>query len=212
MYIPKINEEQDQERIEDFIRKNSFAVLISAENNIPTATHIPIELDFTGENSKILRGHVARANPHWQLWAQNPQVLVIFSGAHSYISSSWYEKESVSTWNYIAVHVYGKIRIVDDEKLFESLQKLTDKYEVHQEKPLYFEQLNDTNIRKMMRAIVGFEIEIDRIEAKAKMSQNRSDKDYKNIVQQLHKTDDFQAHKIAEEMEKRRPLHDENDV
>ena len=209
MYIPKINEEHDQERILDFIHKNSFAILISAENNVPTATHLPFELDFEGENEKILRGHIARANPHWQLWEQNPQVLVIFSGAHSYVSSSWYEKETVSTWNYLAVHVYGTIRIVDDETLFKSLQKLTNKYESNQEKPLYFEKLEENDIRKMMRAIVGFEIIVEHIEAKAKLSQNRNDKDYKNIVEKLNKTDDFQAHEIAQEMEKRRPLHDD---
>jgi transcriptional regulator len=209
MYIPKINEEQDQERIDDFIRKNSFAVLISAENNMPTATHIPIELEFTGENRKILRGHVARANPHWQLWAQNPQALVIFSGAHSYISSSWYEKENVSTWNYMAVHVYGNIHIVDDEKLYESLKKLTNKYESNQEKPLYFEDLKENEIRTQMRGIVGFEIEIDRIEAKAKLSQNKNDKDYKNIITQLNKTDDFHAHNVAKEMSQLKCLRDE---
>jgi transcriptional regulator len=206
MYIPKINEEHDQERIMDFIRKNSFAVLVNSNNNVPTATHIPIELAFDEKNALILRGHVAKANPHWQLWQQPSQALVIFSGAHSYISSSWYEKSNVSTWNYLAVHVSGEIRIVDDETLYESLKALTNKYEKHQEKPLYFEQLGEDEIRKQMRGIVGFEIKVAHIEAKAKLSQNRNDKDYKHIVEKLNKTDDFQAHEIADEMEKRRPL------
>ena len=206
MYIPKINEEYDQERIFDFIRKNSFGILVSSNNNQPTATHIPMELDFESENAPILRGHVAKANPHWQLWGAHPQALVIFSGVHFYISSSWYEKENVSTWNYMAVHVYGVIKIVEEEKLFESLRHLTNKYESPQENPLYFEQLQEESVRKQMRAIVGFEINIERIEAKAKLSQNRNDKDYQNIVNQLHKSEDFQAHEVAEEMIKRRPL------
>ncbi len=206
MYIPKINEEQDQERIVDFIHKNSFGILVSAQNDMPVATHIPMALEMGENDTPILRGHVARANPHWQLWQQPSPALVIFSGAHSYISSSWYEKESVSTWNYLAVHVYGTIRIVDDETLYESLKKLTNNYEKHQEKPLYFEQLGENEIRKMMKAIVGFEITIDRIAAKAKLSQNRNDSDYKNIVTQLNKTDDFQAHEIAHEMVQRRVL------
>ena len=193
-------------RIFDFIRKNSFAVLVSSNNNVPTATHIPIELAFDAQNNPILRGHVARANPHWQLWQQPSPALVIFTGAHSYISSSWYEKQNVSTWNYLAVHVSGEIRIVDDETLYESLKDLTNKYEKHQDTPLYFEQLGETEIRKQMRGIVGFEITVTNIEAKAKLSQNRNDKDYKHIVEKLNKTDDFQAHEIADEMEKRRPL------
>lgn len=206
MYIPKINEEHDQERIFGFIRKNSFGIVVSSDNNIPTATHIPMELDFERESTPILRGHVARVNPHWQLWAENSQVLVIFSGAHSYISSSWYEKENVSTWNYMAVHIYGTIKIVEGEKLFDSLKKLTNKYESFQEKPLYFEQLNEESLRKQMRAIVGFEINIERVEAKAKLSQNRNDNDYKNIINQLHKSTDSQAHEVADEMIKRRHL------
>jgi transcriptional regulator len=206
MYIPKINEENDQERILDFIRKNSFAVLVSSNNNIPTATHIPIELAFNENNAPILRGHVAKVNPHWQLWQQPSQALVIFSGAHSYISSSWYEKTNVSTWNYLAVHVSGEIRIVDDETLYQSLKALTNKYEKHQEKPLYFDDLGENEIRKQMRGIVGFEITVSNIEAKAKLSQNRNDKDYKHIVEKLNETDDFQAHEVANEMEKRRPL------
>ena len=157
-----------------------------------------------GANPRHDRG--LQTNPHWQLWEKQPHALVIFSGAHAYISSSWYEKETVSTWNYLAVHVYGTIRIVEDEKLFESLKTLTNKYEAHQEKPLYFEQFEESGIRKMMRGIIGFEIEIDRIEAKAKLSQNRNDKDYQNIVQQLHKTADTEAHEIADEMSKRRNL------
>ena len=208
MYVPKINQEHDQERIFDFIHKNSFAALVSSNNNVPTATHIPIELAFDANNAPILRGHVAKANPHWQLWKQPSQALVIFTGAHSYISSSWYEKTNVSTWNYLAVHVSGEIRIVDEETLYESLKALTNKYEKYQDKPLYFEQLGEDDIRKQMRGIVGFEIRVAHIDAKAKLSQNRNDKDYAHIVEKLKETDDFQAHDVADEMGKRRPLSD----
>jgi transcriptional regulator len=209
MYISKINEENDQDKILDFIRKNSFGILVSCENNIPMATHIPIELDLDENNAQILRGHVSKANPQWQIWEQNPKAMVIFSGAHSYVSSSWYEKENVSTWNYMAAHVYGSIRIVESEKLYEHLKILTNKYESNQEKPLYFEDLTEKEIRTQMRGIVGFEIVIERIEASAKLSQNRNDKDYKNIISQLNKTDDFQAHYVAQEMSQLRCLRDE---
>ena len=135
MYIPKINEENDHERILDFIRQNGFGILINANGGMPMATHIPMELSFDENKAPILRGHVARPNVQWRLWGRPTTVLAIFSGAHSYVSSSWYEKSNVSTWNYLAVHVYGTIRIVSEAELYESVQSLTEKYEKHQENP-----------------------------------------------------------------------------
>ena len=110
MYIPKLFKMDDHAEIFDFIRQNSFGILINADNDVPVATHIPIELEFTDENEPILRGHVSKVNPHALLFEKNPQALVIFTGAHTYISSSWYVQENVSTWNYTAVHVYGHFR------------------------------------------------------------------------------------------------------
>ena len=89
MYIPKLFKMDDYAEIFDFIHQNSFGILIISENNIPIATHIPIELEFMGENEPILRGHVSKANPHARLFEKNPQALVIFTGAHTYVSSSW---------------------------------------------------------------------------------------------------------------------------
>jgi transcriptional regulator len=204
MYIPKINEETDQNLIFDFIKKNAFGIIISSENNVPMGTHIPIELSFNEARQPILKGHVARANPHWQIWEKQNDVLAIFSGAHSYISSSWYEKSAVSTWNYIAVHIYGKIRIVNDDELIQSLRGLTNKYEQNQANPLHFETFEADYIQKMIRGIVGFEISIDTIEAKSKLSQNRNDKDYQNIIQNLNHSDDPFSKEIAKEMALRR--------
>ncbi len=208
MFIPKIFHVDDEAEILDFIRKNSFATLVSVDaKGLPIATHIPIELEKTSENVFILRGHLSRANPHAQLFGAGAQALAIFSGAHTYVSSSWYEKENVSTWNYSAVHVYGKIRLLTEEELLDSVTKLTATYESRVEKPLLVPQMSNDYVKKELRGIVGFEMSLDDVQAKAKLSQNRKDADYQHIITQLDKTDNPQAHQVAEEMRQKRPLY-----
>ena len=197
MYIPKLFKMDDHAEIFDFIRQNSFGILINADNDVPVATHIPIELEFTDENEPILRGHVSKVNPHALLFEKNPQALVIFTGAHTYVSSSWYVQENVSTWNYTAVHVYGQIRVLSEDELLESVEKLTKKYESGVEKPLYVSDMSPEMVRKQIKGITGFELKIEDIQAKAKLSQNRTDVDYKNVVEKLEKTPDFQAKEVA---------------
>ena len=128
-------------------------------------------------------------------------VLAIFSGPHSYISSSWYEKENVPTWNYIAVHVYGKIKIIEGDAVVASLKKLTDKYEQNSENPVRIEELSSKTMRQTS-GIVAFEIEIESIEAVKKMSQNRNEKDYQNIISELGKTKETAAIEVANVMKK----------
>ena len=206
MYVPKLNRIENQDEIFDFIKNNGFATLISVNTEgVPFATHIPITLEWASENTPILRGHVSKANPHAKLLAENPQGLVIFQGAHAYISSSWYTHENVSTWNYSAVHVYGKIRILTDAELLDSVTYLTAKYEVSVEKPLYVDEMSPDAVKKEMKGIVGFEMSLDKIDAKAKLSQNRKDVDYQQIVTELEKTKDDQAHEVARQMREKRP-------
>jgi transcriptional regulator len=207
MFIPKIFKVEDSKEILDFIHKNSFATLVSVnKDGLPIATHIPIELEMSVENTPILRGHVSRANPHAQLFGEGMTALAIFTGAHSYVSSSWYEQENVSTWNYSAVHVYGRIRVLTEEELRDSVEKLTAKYEAGVEKPLLVSQMSDDYVKRELRGIVGFELVMDDVQAKAKLSQNRKDADYQHIVEQLEKTDDQQAHQVAAEMRCKRNL------
>jgi transcriptional regulator len=207
MFIPKIFKVEDSKEILDFIHKNSFATLVSVKaDGLPIATHIPIELEMSGENAPILRGHVSRANPHAQLFGEGAMALAIFTGAHSYVSSSWYEKENVSTWNYSAVHVYGRIRVLTAEESYDSLEKLTAKYEAGVEKPLLVDKMSPDYVKKEMRGIVAFEIAMDDVQAKAKLSQNRKDSDYQHIVEKLEDTNDSQAHQVAGAMRLKRPL------
>lgn len=206
MYIPNLYKNENQSEIEQFISENGFAILVNQTNGKLWATHIPLIL---GKNSnpetsgQILIGHISKLNPQAESFKQNDEVLAIFSGSHSYISSSWYDHENVPTWNYLAVHVYGKIRLHSFEESIEGLKKLVNKYEAKSEKPIRIEDLSEKTMREA-RGIVSFEIEISSIEAQKKLSQNRDDKNYQNIISELEKTNENQAIEIAKAMKKNR--------
>lgn len=201
MYIPDINKNENQEEIEKFLHENSFGILVNQTNGKLWATHIPLELDTNQNGKQVLYGHIAKENPQWESFKDNDQILAIFSGPHAYISSSWYDHENVPTWNYIAVHIYGKIKIIEGEIVVEHLKKLVDKYEQNSENPV---RVEDFSRKTMMqtRGIVAFEIEIEDIQAKRKLSQNRDEKNYQNIILELEKTNDNQGIAVANEMKK----------
>ncbi len=199
MYTPKLNRNENIEELHEFIRKNGFAILISTVEGKPWASHIPLELSVDGEK---LSGHVARGNKQWKEWNAETEMLAIFSGPHAYISSSWYDHENVPTWNYIAVHVYGKLKILSAQELLQSLKELTDKYEKSSERPVAVERMNPDYLKKEMVGIVGFEIEITRMEAAYKLSQNRDTKNHEAIITELEKRNDPAATAIALEMKK----------
>jgi len=202
MYIPELYKNENQEDIQNFIHQNGFAILVNQTNGKLWATHIPLLLEEIN-GKQILTGHVSKENPQAESFKTNDEVLVIFHGAHSYISSSWYDHENVPTWNYLAVHVYGKVKLHSLEQSIEALKKLVDKYEANSKNPIRVEELSKKTMLQA-RGIVSFEIEITAIEAKKKLSQNRDDKNYKNIITELEKTNDNQAIAIAQEMKKNR--------
>ncbi|RBN50215.1 FMN-binding negative transcriptional regulator [Flavobacterium psychrolimnae] len=201
MYTPEIYKNENQEEIKKFLQENSFGILINQTNGKLCATHIPLELETNEEGNEILYGHISKENPQWNGFIDNDEILAVFSGSHSYISSSWYDHENVPTWNYIAVHVYGKIKIIEGEAVIESLKKLVDKYEQYSENPVRIEDLSKKTMLQA-RGIVAFEIEITEIQATKKMSQNRDEKNLKNIISELEKTEDFQSIAVANEMRK----------
>ena len=202
MYIPSYFKNNDLDEVRDFLSKNSFGILVSQLDSKFLATHIPLELDKNEEGKDILVGHISKGNPQWKNFSHDSQVLAIFSGAHSYISSSWYDHENVPTWNYIAVHIYGKIKIIEGEKLVRALTKLVDKYEKNSEKPVAVERMSEKMLNKEIKGIVGFEIEINEIQSAYKLSQNRDDVNHKNITSELEKKGDCNSQVIAEEMKK----------
>ncbi|NNE75665.1 MAG: FMN-binding negative transcriptional regulator, partial [Pricia sp.] len=129
MYIPPHYKMEELSEIKAFLQSNSFGILVSQLKGKPCATHIPIELEVDDKGKDILTAHMAKANPQWKGFGANEEVLCIFNGPHAYISSSWYKDEEVPTWNYIAVHVYGKLNILSEVAVMASLHRLVDKYE-----------------------------------------------------------------------------------
>lgn len=196
MYIPPLYHFENSDEITAFLQRNSFGILVNQTDGALWATHIPLELDTKDDGTSILFGHISKENPQWKGFSSDASVLAIFTGPHSYISSSWYEKENVPTWNYIAVHIYGKVKIIEGAAVIDSLRKLTDKYEKSSENPVRVDALSEKTMRQV-HGIIAFEIEIERIEAVRKMSQNRNEKDFQNIISALEKTGQQDAAAVA---------------
>jgi transcriptional regulator len=212
MFIPKLYKETDLAKIYEFINANSFGILISVpptteggQASLPIGTHIPIELTQLESGEYVLQGHVARANEQGKLFDEGgAQTMAIFHGPHTYVSSSWYDHVNVSTWNYIAVHVYGKIRVMEGEELKASISKLVRKYEAGQAKPELMEELPDDYLEANLKGVIGFQMSMDKVQAQYKLSQNRKPHDHANVINELEKTGDPQSLAIATEMKKNR--------
>ncbi len=204
MFIAKDNRNTNPVEIREFIKANSFAILITQYEGKPWATHIPLELDIDSEGNEVLNGHISRGNPQWKEFTLEKPVLAIFNGPNAYISSSWYDHENVPTWNYLAVHVYGKIRIVEGAELLDLLKKQVDKHERASAHPVSVERMNQVFVEAEMKGIVGIQIKIEEVQASYKLSQNRDAKNHENIVEELEKRGDVQSLIIAKEMKKTR--------
>ncbi|WP_296698806.1 FMN-binding negative transcriptional regulator [Algoriphagus sp.] len=201
MYIHPLNRWEEESEISEFIQKNSFATLVSTYAGRPWATHLPLMLKRDKNGDPMLSGHVAKANPQWK--ELRNEVLVIFQGPHAYISSSWYNHENVPTWNYLAVHAYCTIKIIEGEELMDHLKSLVDTFEEGRPNRVSVEKMSEKYLESQVKALVGIELKIKEIHASAKLSQNRDEVNYKNIVKQLGASP-FQTEKeIASEMKKR---------
>jgi transcriptional regulator len=199
MYIPKAFRQDDIRVLHKLMRESSFVTLVTQHQGVPFATHLPCLLDAERGPYGTLLAHMARANPQWHDFASAQEVLVIFQGPHAYVSPSWYEVElSVPTWNYAVVHAYGFPRLIEEhEKLYTLLKTLVATHEAQFENPWPF-QLPDDYMQKMMRGIVGFEIEITRLEGKFKLSQNRTASERERVITALQESADTLA--VAELM------------
>jgi transcriptional regulator len=199
MYTPRYFQVENPEEILSFVHKNPFATLFSTDGGRPVATHIPLEVEQR-EGKTYLTGHMARANPQWKTFAES-QVLAVFQAAHAYVSSSWYGHLNVPTWNYMAVHAYGRAIVLPPERVRESLRSMLDKYEQGRDGAVLWESLPEEMLASLMNGLVGFEMEVERWEASYKLSQNRNEADFRSIVAHLRATDRPEEIQVADAME-----------
>ena len=197
MYSPAYNQLEDRAELVQFMRANSFVILVTGAGGSLHASHLPVQVNVDGEGLR-LDMHMARANPQWKEFFDDEEVMVIFAGPHAYISPRWYEEqERVPTWNYAAVHAYGVPRVIDDRALKrESQRRLVAALD-----PQWlarFDALASEYVDRMLDGIVNFEIAVTRIETRWKLSQNRSRREQELIAAELEKSRDSAERLLAE--------------
>ncbi len=186
----------------EFMQAHPFALICGSDiNGKPVATQVPL-LFMQREEKLFLQGHFMKKQDHTNAFIDNPSALVIFSGAHTYVSASWYEnKQIASTWNYQAVHAAGTIHFQNEEFLYQLLTKLTETFE-QTDSPSLVQKMDPEYVSQMMRAIVAFEIEVNSIRNVFKLSQNRDKKSFENIISKLSDQGE-DAREIARNMERK---------
>ena len=173
LYVPSHFRVEERARLVEFMREHAVATLVSSGEGGVDISHVPLLVDADGETIR-LRGHVARGNGQWQELEAARDVTAIFHGPHAYVSPSWYATHpSVPTWNYAVVHAQGKARLTDEAELHEIVTELSAKYEAGNKPPWKLSEQPAAYVSSMLDMIVGFEIEVLRIEGKFKLSQNR---------------------------------------
>jgi transcriptional regulator len=204
MYDLPYHKAQNEEEIKAFVGQYPFAFLTgcNAENK-PVATQVPVFLEEQ-DGKKILRGHIMKNTDHHKAFLHNPNVLVVFTGHHTYVSGTWYSNPyTPSTWNYMSVHAKGLIRFLDDTALESVLRKTTLHFENHnQHSTTVFDNLPAEYMQRLMKAIVAFEIEVTGMDNVFKLSQDRDKVSYDNIISRL-KEQGEDGRVIAAEMAKR---------
>lgn len=196
--------EPDEQAVIDFVKQHPFAMLIGVDaDNKPVATQVPVFIDEK-EGKLFLTGHIQRKTDHHLALEQNKNVLVVFSGAHTYVSASWYEnKQEASTWNYRSVHAKGELRFLGEEELLQVLKRTTLHFENNINSPSLVEHIPEEYVARMMKAIIAFEVEVMEINHVFKLSQNQKEKDYNSIVLELKKQGG-EAEAVGELMEERK--------
>jgi transcriptional regulator len=204
MYDLPYFKERDQRVVLDFIRQHPFAMLIGSRQQAPVATQVPVLPDEREGARLFLRGHMMRKTDHHKAFQQNSEVLCVFSGAHTYVSARWYSNpQTGSTWNYMSVHARGKIRFLGEPELLTILEQTTARFENDENSPALFRHLPKAYVDSLKNAIIAFEVEVREVENVFKLSQNRDEQSYENIIEKLH-AQGGHAQTIADEMRKRK--------
>ncbi len=194
--------EADDKKIIAFIKENSFALLTGFAEEYPVATQIPLEVEERA-GKLLLHGHIMRKTDHHKAFEKNNNVLVVFTGPHCYVSASWYSNpQTASTWNYMTVQAKGKIIFTDDAGTYEAIKAVTNKYE-GTATAAAFNNMPKQYVMPMLKAIIGFSIEVESIDSTFKLSQNKTITEQLNIIKQLRLRNTKDDIIIAAEMEKR---------
>lgn len=194
--------ETDQTKIISFINQNPFAVITGLGESYPVASQIPVAVEEK-DGKILLHGHIMKKSDHHIAFEKNNNVLVLFTGPHCYISASWYSNPlGASTWNYMTVHAKGKISFTDEAGTIKAIKEVTERFE-GTDTAASFDKLGDDYINAMVKAIVGFTVEVETLDAVFKLSQNRDAVTKQNIIEQLKKRGDENSVNIAKEMELR---------
>ena len=204
MYLPGHFEESRIDILHQLIRERPLATIVTLGSAGLNANHIPFELSAEPAPLGTLRGHVARANPLWRDFSENIDALIIFHGPRAYVSPSWYPTkqatgEVVPTYNYIVVHAYGRLQIIDDPRWLRGLvTRLTEGFEAARAQPWHVTDAPDGFIENQLGAIVGIEIVISKLFGKWKASQNRPVVDREGVVKGLSESNDADSLALAE--------------
>jgi transcriptional regulator len=204
MYDLPYHKEKNEQVIKAFIAQYPFAFLAGSDaQNKPVATQVPVFIEEK-DGQKILRGHIMKNTDHHKAFLHNKNVLVVFTGHHTYVSGTWYSNpHTPSTWNFMSVHAKGIIRFLDDTALVDVLRMTSLHFENNNpQSTTIFDNLPSDYTQKLMKAIVAFEIEIDTMDTVFKLSQDRDEKSYENIIARLKEQDEA-GRVIAAEMQKR---------
>lgn len=185
MYIPRMNQENDLNTLQDFMQAHNFAILINQSNGQLDATHLPLILDRDRGDYGTLIGHLARANKQWKTF-DSDETLIIFNGPHAYITPTWYENHpSVPTWNYATVHAYGIPQLIEETNAVDNALRMLVENHEKSRNPEWVMDLPDDMMHTMRQAIVAFEIPITRLEGKFKLSQNKTDHEKETVTASL---------------------------
>ncbi len=206
MYSPAHFKIEDRAELTAFMRRHSFASIVTLDGQMPHATHMPVLVREAEGPHGTLVTHMARANPEWRHFANGEEVLVMFTGPHAYISPAWYATQpAVPTWNYTAVHAYGRPRLVEDPAHFAAM--LADLIEFYESPRTnrWPGQMPDDFRDRLMAGIVGIEIDVTRIEGKFKLSQNRSEADKAGVITALSGSEDAMDREVARLMRQTTP-------
>jgi transcriptional regulator len=203
MHIPKLYREEDRTKIIEFLKGNGFPALVSHDGEKLVATHLPTEVLEHEDGALSIMGHMSRANPQWKSFGDQ-EVLLIFQGAHTYISPRWYNHVNVPTWNYMMAHVYGRVRMVEEEELYSLLSRLVT---LHERGTGYtMEGLPGDFVKKEIKGTAGFEVTVTRLDAGYKLSQNRDDESYASILRELEARGDENSAGVAQGMREKRNM------